>query len=610
VDSDTRNIPDYLLHDILPFVERPSRYIGGERGTVAKDFEKCGARIALAFPDVYEIGTGNLGHEILYHMINSHVRYIAERVYAPWDDLESELLKKSVPLYTLESKIPVREFDILAFTVSYELGYSGILTMLNSSGIPLKSHDRIFPIVGMGGECAFNPSVMRDYVDFFHLGDGESVINEIARIIADSRDDIDNHRDDPELKKSILERIAGLSGIYVPSIGKSSEHKSVLKDLDSAYYPKEPIVPYFGEMKSRITLEIFRGCTQGCRFCQAGYIYRPYRKRSVERLTEIAHASFAHTGHTEISLSSLNTTDYPDLKRLIETIVEMRGNRPLRISIPSSRISSFDSEFAEMLKPYSSGSITLAIEAGTDRLRKVINKHTTDDEITSTVESALTNGLGELKLYFMVGLPTETDDDVFAIISQVRNIRSIYGRLQQEKLIPPKTNFRMKVSVSNFVPKPHTPFQWCAMDDIETMIRKHDLLKPIRSVKSSMASFHRAEASFLEGVIARGDEKIGRVIERAWRMGSRFESWKERLDLNLWNQAFNDEGINPAGYVRERSETEVFPWDDTPSGISKPFLRKEYEKALRGEETSDCFETDCAGCGLWKDICVDLPRGK
>ena len=608
--SDNRSIPEHLLHDILPTVDRPARYIGGERGSIYKDFDSCTARIALAFPDVYEIASGNLGQEILYHILNSNENYLAERVYAPWDDFEKALESRSVPLYTLENKIPVKEYDMIGFTVSYELGYTGLLTILNSSGLALKSSERTFPLVGMGGSCAYNPAVMSDYIDFFHLGDGEESILKIAEIISEFRSDIDSNRDDTDLKKTILTALSDVPGIYVPSLKNKFLHPAKIKNLDSAYFPGEAIVPYFGDMKSRVTLEVFRGCTQGCRFCQAGYIYRPYRKRSTETLLALAHKSFAHSGHSEISLSSLNTTDYPELKKLLDDIIELRKNRPLRISIPSSRISSFESDLAQTLKPFSSGSLTLAIEAGTERLRKVINKQTSNDEIDNAVKNALQNGLGEFKLYFMVGLPTETSDDIEAINDTVFGIRKTYKYMKRNNEIPPKTNFKLKVSVANFVPKPHTPFQWHQMDNIQTLITKHDLLSPLKSTRSIKMRAHSAEGSFLEAVISRGDSKIGRVIETAWRMGSRFESWRERLDLKLWLDAFKKENINPDEYLNERKLDDVLPWDSVSSGVSKKFLKSEYEKAIKETETPDCFESDCAGCGLWKEICLELPRGK
>ncbi|MCD6216637.1 radical SAM protein [bacterium] len=608
--SENRGIPEHLLHDILPLVDHPVRYIGGERGSVLKDFDNCTARIALAFPDVYEIASGNLGQEILYHILNSHDDYLAERVYAPWTDFEKQLEKHSIPLYTLENKIPVKEFDLIALTVSYELGYTGILTILNSSGLPLKSSERGFPIVGMGGSCAFNPAVMSDYIDFFHVGDGEKSILKIAGVIAEYRNDIDNRSDYLDLKRTILERLAEIPGMYVPILGKSANVRAIVPELESDDFPACAIIPYFGDMKNRITLEVFRGCTQGCRFCQAGYIYRPYRKRSVGQLIALAHESFAHSGHSAISLSSLNTTDYPELIQLVEGIIELRGNRPLKISIPSSRITSFNDDLAKVLKPYSSGSLTLAIEAGTERLRKVINKHTSDDKIFDAVRIALKNGLGKFKLYFMIGLPTETMEDIESIIDIMSRIRDIQRELKRNNELPPKTNFQLKVAVANFVPKPYTPFQWCEMDSIETMVMKHVALKPLRSMKSVRMKYHSAEGSFLEGVISRGDGKVGKVIETAWRMGSRFESWKELLDLNLWLEAFKKENVNPDDYNRRWDLDEDLPWDVTPFTVNKKFLQKEYEKALNAKETPDCFESNCAGCGLWKEVCVNLPRGK
>jgi len=603
-------ISDYLLHDILPLVERPARYIGGERGSIKKDFAKANARIVLAFPDVYEIASGNLGHEILYHILNEHPDFLAERVYAPWSDMEKSLLDNSIPLFTLENKIPAREFDMIGFTVPYELAYTGVLTILNASGIGFESKGRGFPIIGMGGSCAFNPSVMSKYIDFFNLGDGEENIVRIGQIIADARNEIDKHRDDENLKLSLLEKIADLPGVYVPAIKIKSKSKAIVENLEDAPFPRKAIVPYFGEMKNRITLEVFRGCTHGCRFCQAGYIYRPYRKRPKNLCIAIAKESFEHTGHNEISLSSLNTTDYPELIELIEEIASLRIGRPVTISIPSSRIASFSHEMSQSLKRYTTGSVTLAIEAGTERLRKVINKHTSDEEIINTVQSALLNGFGEFKFYFMTGLPTENKEDVEAIVELVHRIRKIYGDLKSRNEIPHNLNFQIKVAASNFVPKPVTPFQWCAMDDIPSMIEKHGILKPIRSIKNAKLRTHSAEMSFLEGVISRGDARIGNAIETAWRMGSRFESWSERLDINLWLDAFEKDGINPNHYIRERSLDEEFSWDFAPTGIDKKFLRREYEKALRGEETEDCFEGDCIGCGLWKETCSRIERRK
>jgi radical SAM superfamily enzyme YgiQ (UPF0313 family) len=462
----------------------------------------------------------------------------------------------------------------------------------------------------MGGSCAYNPSAMTRFVDFFHLGDGEENILAIANVIAEYRKEIDKHRDDKNLKNEILKRLSAIPGVYVPGMPVEWERRSIIPDLESTFFPTKTIIPYFVDMKSRVTLELFRGCTQGCRFCQAGYLYRPYRKRSAETLLACAHASIEHSGYTEISLSSLNTTDYPELKELVERLIEMRGFRPLKISIPSSRISSFSSEFASMLKPYSSGSITLAIEAGTERLRRIINKHTSDEDINSAVRSALINGLNQFKLYFMIGLPTETDDDILAINSVVGSVRQTWKHLKGHGEIPKQSPIQIKVSIANFVPKPHTPFQWCAMDSIETQIHKHDLLKPIRSISGTRMTSHPAEGSFIEGVLSRGDEKVGAVVESVWRAGSRFETWRERLNFKLWMDSFESENVNPEDYISEKSEDYVFPWDSIPTGISRNFLWNEYQKALSETETRDCFEGDCAGCGIWKEVCANLPRKK
>jgi radical SAM family uncharacterized protein len=614
------------LDDLLPHVEKPSRYFAGEIGISRKNWEGSQARIAIAFPDIYEIALGNLGHQLILHILNSRDNVLAERVYAPWPDMEKLMREGGIPLYSLESFRAVAEFDVLGVSLTHELAFSNLLLLIDLAGLHHYASERGFPIIIAGGTSVFNPEPIAPFVDAVVLGDGEEVVLDLAGSIARHRAEIDeaggNIEAEKELKKKILAEWGGaekgnrIEGLYVPAHfeveykedgrissisniadGPSTITKALVSNLEDSPWVCEPPLSHMQGVASRATIEPVRGCTRGCRFCQAGMIYRPYRMRSTQLLLEQAEHILESTGHQELSFLALSATDWPGLEEFIRGAMAPDRGYHLRISLPSGRIASLTQNITDMLAPNRKGGLTLAIEAATERLRTVINKEMTDDEIVLAVKSAAISGWSAIKFYFMIGLPTETDDDVLAIVGLIERMVELHRSLKKEH--PSKVSkMKFTVSVSSFVPKSHTPFQWVAMDSGETLDRKQRLLLELRKFKNVEYNSHDIESSLLEGVLARGDRRLGGVIERAFNLGARFDAWGDMSKPEVWRQAFKEEGLNEESYMRAHDLDEVLPWEHLTSGVSKEWLQEEWLSAVREERTPDCNESKCMSCGM------------
>ena len=581
---------------LLPYVSKPSRYIGGELNAVVKNPSEVDVRVALVFPDAYEIGMSNLGWMVLYHVLNRMRGVQAERVFAPWVDAEEIMRREGIPIFSLETFTPLREFDLIGFSLQYELCYTNVLNILDLAGIPLLRWERSEedPPIIAGGPCAFNPEPLADFIDAFVIGDGEEVIVEIVEELRKSKN-----------KSDFLDRISRLEGVYLPERYELEESKDgflipkgpkvrkrVVLDLESAPYPEPPIVPYMRIVHDRFPLEVMRGCVNGCRFCQAGIIYRPVRERSVRRVAEILEKGIAETGYGDVSLLSLSTCDYSDAYELVKRCVEVAGRSLVSVSLPSSRVDSFSIELARLVQRIRKTGLTFAPEAGTQRLRDVINKPISDEEILRIAREVFGAGWNLIKLYFMVGLPTETDEDVEGIANLVRRV------LKRGLKVNRRTN--LHVSVATFIPKPHTPFQWerqISMEESRERIKRvMDLLKSWR-IK---LSWTQPEVSFLEGVFSRGDRKLGRALLEAYKLGCRFDAWGDRLRFDLWEEAFRRAGVDPTIYTWQRRLDEPLPWDHIDPLVTKEFLLKEREKAYKREPTPSCRVAGCMGCGLMR----------
>jgi radical SAM family uncharacterized protein len=599
-----------VLDEILRQVTKPVRYMGNEYNMVEKDPSKVLIRFAFAFPDVYEVGMSHLGMKILYHLMNEREDTYCERVFAPWTDMEQKMRERGLTLFALESKDPIAEFDFVGFTLQYEMCYTNVINMLDLAGIPLRWWEREehHPFVIAGGPCAYNVEPMADFFDLVVMGDGEEVINELLDVYRQWKMQGGTRQD-------FLVAAAGIPGVYVPrfydveynddgtvrSIKPNREgipsviQKRVVRDLDKAYYPETMIVPYMDIVHDRVMLEVFRGCTRGCRFCQAGIIYRPVRERSVSRLMDLAEKLINNTGYEELSLSSLSTSDYSDLENLVKQLMERFAPQKVSFSLPSLRIDSFSRELIEEMIKVRKAGLTFAPEAGTQRLRDVINKGVTEEDLLNSVRQAFELGWDTVKLYFMIGLPTETQEDLEGIADLARKVKSCYldvtGGQRAHRL-------RITVSVASFVPKPFTPFQWVAQDTIERLNQKLDFLKDKLRIKSVEFDWHDPRLSFLEAVFARGDRRLGKVLIKAWEMGCKFDGWAEHFKYHIWLKAFEDAGIDPGFYAnRARDREEVLPWSHIDVGVTPSFLWREYQKALKGELTPDCRER-CWGCGI------------
>ena len=607
-----------LLGRILPSVQKPARYTGGEWGETKKDLKDVRVRVAFCFPDTYEIGMSNLGMRILYGVMNNMDGVWCERVFAPWGDMEAEMRKHSLPLWALESQDAVKDFDMIAFTIGYEMAYSNILNMLSLAGVPLRSKDRqgLHNMVFAGGVCAFNPEPLADFVDFFSLGEGEDSTVEIVSLY-------DKAKAEAWTKDRFLHEAAKIPGVYVPGFYRHEYHedgtlsaivplegapevvtKRIVEDLDKAYFPTDMIVPSTEIVHDRANLEVFRGCIRGCRFCQAGFSCRPVRKKSPEVLYKQAVEVLENSGINEITVSSLSTSDYRGLKALTDQLIPYCMDHKINLSVPSLRADNFSRELMEKLQTLRRSGLTFAPEAGTQRLRDVINKNLTEAEILDTCARAFSGGWSNVKLYFMLGLPTETDEDVLGIADLVYKIIKTWQSHASNK----KRGLRVHVATAYFVPKPHTPFQWEKQITPQEYLRRCRLLKDHFYSKSIEYDYHSPELSCLEAVFARGDRRLGPVIEAAVSRGARLDGWDEYFRYDTWLDAFQECGVDPDFYtVRGYGEEEILPWDTIDVGVTKKFLQLERKRAYNAAVTPDCRH-GCAGCGanqLLKEVDCD-----
>jgi len=599
------------IEKFLPDVEKPARYTGGELNMTKKDLDLIDIRFAFCFPDVYEVGMSFLGLNILYKLLNERNDTFAERVFSPWPDMEDKMIENKVPLFSLETHSTMDEFDILGFNISYEMCYTNIVRALNLASIsPLYSERKEDdPIIIAGGSAIYNPEPIADFFDAIFIGEGEESLNAF----------IDLYKDNQKKgysKENFLEKAASLDGVYIPSFyhptyskkgyslektndkAKEKITKTIIEDFDNAYFPLDPIVPFLGIVHDRITLEIFRGCTRGCRFCQAGFTYRPIREKKSETLTEQAKIIEQATGYDEVSLCSLSTSDYSEIGELINGLMDEFEDKRVSVSLPSLRLDTVFKDYSKRLDSVRKSGLTFAPEAGSQRLRDIINKNITDEDLFKTMEQVFSKGYTQVKLYFMIGLPFETYEDLDGIVELVKEVKSIYG-------IAGKNNQRkltLTISASNFVPKPFTPFQWIAQDSIEILTEKQNYLKEKLKMKGVRFNWHDAELSFLEAVFARGDRRLSKVILEAVESGAKFDSWREYFDFSIYSKAFEKVGIDPAQYAnRVFSKDETLFWDHIDCGVNKEFLAGELEKSKTGILSPDCREI-CLGCGL-EEVC-------
>ncbi len=596
------------VEKVLLKVQKPGRYVGGELNSTVKNREDVEVRFAFCFPDTYEIGMSHLGIKILYGAMNQVPYFWCERVFAPWVDMEEQMVKNRIPLYALESGDPVKDFDFIGFTLQYELSYTNVLNMLKLAGIPLRSEDRpdLFNLVVGGGPCACNPEPLADFFDLFFLGDGEEVDMEVMELYR-------RCKKEGKSKKAFLELAAQIEGVYVPSLydveynpdgtvksytpkggAPAKVKKRNMMDLDHTYYPDSFPVPLIDVVFDRISVEVLRGCIRGCRFCQAGFLYRPFREKSIDAIDAQCRALCASTGYDEISLSSLSTSDYGKLNKLLDTLHQWTEDSKVSLSLPSLRVDNFSPALMERINSVRKSGLTFAPEAGSQRMRDVINKNVTEEELLHTVNVAFTEGWTRIKLYFMIGLPTETREDVLSILGLGHKVVDAFYRNQDR---PKGRGVEVSLSAAAFVPKPFTPFQWFGQDTMETLHEKQKALKGNIPSKRLSVSYHGAQTSFLEAVFARGDRKLCAVLEEAARRGLKFDGWDDCFDFDQWMESFAACGIDPAFYAnRQRSFDEVFPWDHLDYGIRKEFLIEECERAYRAETTPNCREK-CSHCG-------------
>ncbi len=615
-----------LNDEILLQIDKPARYLGNEINAVYKDAGKGKVRFVMCFPDVYEIGMSHLGSQILYDMFNQREDVWCERVYSPWVDLDKILRERKIPLFALESQDPVREFDFLGITLPYEMCYTNVLQILDLSGIPLSASDRTWedPIVIGGGPCATNPEPLAEFFDLFYIGEGETSYFSLM----DAYQEI---RKKNASRKEFLERAAGIPGIYVPSFYEVAYRedgalaamepvnphaprkvkRQVVTDLTHTYYPKKPLVPFIKVTQDRVVLEIQRGCIRGCRFCQAGMIYRPARERSLEMLKETAMEMLKSTGHEEISLSSLSSSDYSRLQELITFLMDTFGNQGINISLPSLRIDAFSLDVMSKVQDVRKSSLTFAPEAGSQRLRDVINKGLTEEAILFGAGQAFEGGWNKVKLYFMLGLPTETKEDQKEIARLAEKIARRYYEIPKDRR---SGKCQTTVSTSFFVPKPFTPFQWARMCTKEEFVEKVQVvntqIKSQLNRKSIRYHWHEADLSVLEGIFARGDRKVAKALRLAYEKGCLFDSWSEHFQSELWQEAFGEAGMDTSFYTtRQRGTNELFPWDFIDVGVTKRFLLQEWERALEESVTPSC-RVQCQGCGAARYKTGVCPKGR
>ena len=596
------------VEKILQYVQKPARYVGGELNSVIKDPDKVDIRYAFCFPDIYEIGMSHLGMKILYGLVNDRDDSWCERVFAPDVDMEEQMRKNNVPLFALESGDYIKDFDIIGFTLMYELCYTNVLNMLELAGIPLYSKDRteLAPIICVGGPCACNPEPIADFVDIVFLGDGEDSTNAVLDLLKECKKK-------GATKQDFLLKAKDITGVYVPSFYKDSYNadgtlkelvpingapekvkKSVVSDMNKCYYPKEFVVPFISIVHDRAVEEIFRGCIRGCRFCQAGFIYRPIREKSVETINAQSKALIDSTGYDELSLCSLSTSDHSQVNEMLTSLIDWTVKDKISLSLPSLRVDNFSDELVDKLNKVRKSGLTFAPEAGTQRLRDVINKNVTQEEVINTCTKAFDNGWTTVKLYFMMGLPTETMEDIEGIANLGMDVlHAFYNNPNRQK----GTGLQVNISCSSFIPKPFTPFQWEPEDTMESLKAKQKhLLESIPSKKIKV-SYHETPTSLLEGVLARGDRRLSAVIYSAFKDGCKFDSWDEHFKFASWMKAFEENNLDPYFYTqRKREFSEVLPWDHLDYGISRKFLEKEKLKAHENKTTPHC-RIKCAGCG-------------
>ncbi|MCR4420687.1 MAG: TIGR03960 family B12-binding radical SAM protein [Clostridia bacterium] len=604
----------------MPRVQKPGRYLGTEFNAVRKGWDRVAVRMAFVFPDLYEIGMSHLGLTILYGLVNEHEDCLLERAFAPAPDMEAEMRRRGLPLFSLESYRPLTDFDIVGFTLQYELTYSNVLNLLDLAGLPLLASERgeEHPLVVGGGPCAVNPEPLAPFFDALVLGEGEEVLPEILALLKEvRRADRAGEDGSPRWKvprRELLKRLAGLEGVYVPSFYRvryladgrvaavepleegvpERVRRRVVADLDRAYFPRRPIVPFLEVVHDRAMLEIMRGCTRGCRFCQAGIMYRPVRERSLGTLRRQAEELLRATGHQEVGLVSLSSADYTAVEALARGLVEAYGRRGIGISLPSLRADAFSVGLAEEIERVRKTGLTFAPEAGTDRLRAVINKQVTEEDLLAACRAAFAAGWRRVKLYFMIGLPTETQEDLDGLAELTYRVLRL-GEAERPGAGRPEVS----VSVASFVPKPHTPFQWEPQDTQEALREKQAYLGRRLRHRRIRYSWHDPEQSLLEAVLARGDRRLAAAVTAAWRAGARFDGWEEHFSWSRWEEAIRGAGLDPSFYAhRRRDRDEVMPWDHLDLGVTREFLLREAEKARQALPTPDCRWRECPGCGV------------
>ncbi len=611
LNSKERNGHIMNIDEILPLVEKPARYVGNELNQVIKDPKSVDIRYAFIFPDVYEIGMSHLGIKLLYHIINERDDAYCERVFSPWPDMEKLMVENGIKLFSLETKTPLDQFDIIGITIQYEMCYTNMINALRLGGVPIWAKDRgeDDPIVTAGGPCTYNPEPFAEFFDIISIGEGEDSMNELLDLLK-------MKKQKKWSRKEFLRRAADIPGTYVPSL-YSVEYtpegfikevrtedesvpkvitKRIIEDFDSVYYPDKIIVPYLSIVHDRITLEIMRGCTRGCRFCQAGMVYRPIREKSLERLKEITKKLYDSTGYEEISLCSLSSSDYTYIDELIKYLTQEYTPKGVSIAMPSLRLDTIkNTEFMSDLAEFRKAGLTFAPEAGTQRLRDVINKGIYHDDLITACRKAFSAGWDSVKLYFMLGLPTETMEDVEGISNMAHDVKDIYFNE-----IKGKGRLSISVSASTFVPKPCTPFQWCGQEKPETIREKQNLLRQRLKGRGLSFSWNDTDLSVLEAVFARGDRRLSKALARAVELGCKMDSWDEYFRMDLWKKAFEDTNTDYEWYAQTSYDTEqILPWDHIDCGVSKSYLKREYKKAMLGQTTPDCREK-CNGCGLTK----------